>query len=357
MIYARNNRNRLQIIYIYISNRSTPELESTMKLHFWGTRGSLPVSIKAFDVRKKVYLALEAARGKDLKTKEAINKFVDHNLPFSVSNTYGCNTSCVEILNSDSEYIICDAGSGIRDFAVHLMKSGKRDVPTTYHIFQSHLHWDHIQGFPFFTPIYFSKTRIIFHGYHENLPEVIKNQMSAPCFPVEFSSLPSKIEFDIKKPCEPFSVAGFNVTGIEQNHPGKSYGFRFEKDDKAVVYSTDSEHKKEAYENTYPFIKFIEDADLVIFDAQYSLADATFSKSDWGHSSNVMAVELASRGRIKHLCLFHNEPNANDTELDEFLFNTRMYGDIFYSESLAGKKQRKFPQTITLAYDGLEIEV
>lgn len=329
----------------------------TMKLHFWGTRGSLPVSMTSEDIRKKIFLALEAVRGRDLKSEETINNFIDHNLPFSVSGTYGCNTPCVQIHASDNEYIILDAGSGIRDFAAHFMKSGNSGKSATFHIFQSHLHWDHIQGFPFFTPIYFSDHRIIFHGYHENLPQTYQQQMSAPYFPVDFSSLQANIEFDIKPPCEPFSVAGFEVTAIEQKHPGLSYGFRFAKDNKSVVYSTDSEHKQDSYENNYPFLKFIEDADLIIFDAQYSLADATFTKSDWGHSSNVMAVELASRGRVKHLCLFHNEPNANDTELDEFLFNTRMYGDIFYSESHGTKKEPIFPQTITLAYDGLEIEV
>ena len=328
-----------------------------MKLHFWGTRGSLPVSITSKDARKKIFQALEAVRGKDLKTEEEINDFIDHNLPFSVSGTYGCNTSCVQIHTSGTEYIILDAGSGLRDFGADFMKSGNGGKSATFHIFQSHLHWDHIQGFPFFPPIYFPGNRIIFHGYHENLPEAYQKQMTAPCFPVEFSSLPADIDFDIKPPCEPFSVAGFEVTAIEQIHPGGSFGFRFAKDDKAIVYSTDSEHKQEAYEDNYPFLKFIEDADLVIFDAQYSLADATFSKSDWGHSSNVMAVELAARGRVKHLCLFHNEPNANDTDLDEFLFNTRMYGDIFYSESQTDRNQPKYPQTITLAYDGLEIEV
>ncbi len=327
-----------------------------MKIYFWGTRGSLPTSFTSHKLRGKIIKILKSARGESLSNDREINEFIEKKLPFSLSNTYGCNTLCVELLNPLGEYILLDAGTGIRDFAESFVKSGKSGKRNTFHIFITHLHWDHIQGFPFFTPIYIPGNRIIIHGYHETIPEVFKYQMSAPTFPVPYDSVAASIEFDIKSPCEPFSVGGFEITAIEQNHPGTSYGFRFSKNGKSVVYSTDSEHKEDASLEDYRFIEFFKDADLVIFDAQYSLSDAAFNKADWGHSSNILGVELAMRSNVKHLCLFHSEPTASDEDLDVFHTNTRAYSEM-YGKSQANENNDHTLPTISLAYDGLELEI
>ncbi len=330
-----------------------------MKVIFWGTRGSLPASVGAKDCREKTFKILEASRGHDLDDSEKINEFIDTTLPFSVAGTYGTNTSCLEISNGPpgDEYILCDAGSGIRDFAHEYMTSGRGKNPATFHILMTHLHWDHICGFPFFVPAYIPGNRVIFHGYHEEIPDAIKHQMDTPCFPVPFKYMGADIEFNIMPPCQPLQLGGFDITSIEQNHPGKSYGYRFARDDKFIIHSTDSEHKEDAYDEDYRFLKFFHEADLVIFDAQYSLAEATFTKADWGHSSNVLGVELAARSKVKHLCMFHNEPTATDAELEEFLFNTRMYSEIYHNEHQKNPDTAKYPQQVSLAYDGLEIEV
>lgn len=327
-----------------------------MKVHFWGTRGSLPTSLTAEVIREKVKRAVIAAL-QQVESEDEIDLFLDQKLPFSVTRTYGCNTSCVEISNDTEEYILLDAGTGIRDFANAYMRAGNASKQSVFHIFMTHLHWDHVQGFPFFVPAFIPGNKIIFHGYHEDIEKVIRHQMDAPTFPVPFDALGADIEFDIQPPLTPFEVAGFKITTIEQNHPGISYGYRFEKGGKVVVYSTDSEHKEDAYEEGYRFIDFFMDADVLIFDAQYTLADATFTKANWGHSSNVMGVELAARARVKRLCMFHNEPVANDAELDEFLFNSRMYSEIYHSESEESENGKRYPEQISLAYDSLEIEL
>lgn len=328
-----------------------------MKITFWGTRGSLPAPCTAEDCRAKIFKALEASRGVELNATEDINRFIDEKLPFAVRGTYGTNTSCLELDNTEDEYVFCDAGSGIRDFASKYMKSGLGSKPATFHIIITHLHWDHIAGFPFFTPAYIPGNRIIIHTYHEKAEEAFKSQMDPPCFPVPFSMLNADIEFRVMPSCQPFQIGSYQISAIEQKHPGISYGYRFEKDGKVFVHSTDSEHKEDAYDKDYPFIKFFENADLVVFDAQYSLADATFSKSDWGHSSNVMGVELAARAKVNHLCMFHNEPTATDSELDEFLHNTHLYADIYQSEHRGTEKGPEHPKKITLAYDGLVVEI
>jgi len=115
-----------------------------------------------------------------------------------------------------------------------------------------------------------------------------------------------------------------------------------------VVYSTDSEHKEDAEVEDYVFIEFFKNADLLIFDAQYTLLDAVDGKENWGHSSNLSAVELAVRSGVKRLCLFHSEHTYDDESLDQFLNDTREYLKIH---------DHTYPLKIYLAYDGLEMEL
>jgi len=328
-----------------------------MKVRFWGTQGSLPAPINAEMIREKVYRALESANGVDLSSEAKINAFIDEKLPFAVRGTYGTNTSCIQFDNPGGAFMICDAGSGIRELGHKLMVSGQAKEPNTYHIFMTHLHWDHIQGFPFFVPAYIPGNKIIFHTYHPETEGAIRGQMSGPEFPVPFDALGAEVTFDVQEPLTPYLIEGFEIDSILQNHPGKSYGYRFRKDGKTVVFSTDSEHTHEAYEEGYPFVKFFENADLVIFDAQYTMADATFTKASWGHSSNVMGVELTARARAKRLVIFHHEPINTDWQLDDFLRNTIMYRSIYHQESAEQLGHSQFPEEILLSYDGLEIEL
>jgi len=263
-----------------------------MKVKFWGTRGSLPAAVDTNIIRNKVFNALKAAREVEFDSIHAIHKFIDQQLPFSVSSTYGSNTACVEIAAREADHIICDAGSGLQELGIHYMQTPDPGRSATFHIFISHLHWDHLQGFPFFSPAYIAGNRVVIHSCHATTEAALRQQMAEPYFPVAFDALGADIEFQTHVPHTPFEVDGVKITAAQQNHPGFSYGYRFEKNDKAVVYSTDSEHKDDAYNEDYPFLEFYKDADLLIFDAQYNLTDAIFTKADWGHSSNIISWEL-----------------------------------------------------------------
>ncbi len=327
-----------------------------MKLHFWGTCGSLPAPIEAESIRQKVFAALKAGQNLSWDEDADIWRFIDSELPFAVKGTYGGNTSCIQMsVPGIDDVFMLDAGSGLREFSENFMKSGKANKHRRFHFFMSHLHWDHIQGFPFFAPGYIPGNEIVFHGYHSALEEAIKAQMNTPCFPVPYDSLRADISYQIYEEGQGFAVGPFTVSSIKQNHPGDSYGYRFDYNGKSVVYSTDSEHKEDAYHTDYRFIPFFQDADIVVFDAQYTLHDATFNKVDWGHSSNIMGVELSSRARVKHLVIYHHEPTNTDEDLDEYLVNTRTYSDIFYSETDPKKENPKYPLKISLAYDGLQL--
>ena len=248
-----------------------------MKAKIWGSCGSLPSPVSTDSIRRKMVRALWGARDQHFTSEADVERYLD-DLPHSAQGTYKANTSCVQILSKSEDYIFCDAGTGLRDFALSLAP----DAPAaTYHIFISHLHWDHIQGFPFFAPAYKAGNRIIFHGFHPEIEASIRDQMKAPCFPCR--SRPCRQTSSLTSARgEAFQIDGVEVRTIKQQHPGVSWGFRFEEDGASIVYSSDSEHGPEAREPGYAFIEFFRDADVLIFDGQYTFEEAANEKRELG---------------------------------------------------------------------------
>jgi phosphoribosyl 1,2-cyclic phosphodiesterase len=314
-------------------------------VRFWGTRGSLPVALTAPALRSKLVAAVRGARGRALESDEAIDRYID-GLPFPVASTFGGHTSCVELDIGTSEYVVCDLGSGLRAFGQAAIARHGPGAPQTYHLFVSHVHWDHIMGLPFFGPAYIPGNRLIFYGAHRELESALRRQMEPPSFPVNFGVFNAAIEFVYLEPDKAHNVAGMQVTLKHQHHTGDSYGYRFERDGHTVVYSTDSEHTFADPTESASFAKFFRNADLVIFDAMYSLAEAISVKADWGHSSNIVGVELCQLAEARHLCLFHHEPALDDAALAKMLDETRRYEEITRTGS---------PVHISAAYDGLEL--
>jgi len=218
----------------------------------------------------------------------------------------------------------------------------------TYHVFMSHVHWDHIMGLPFFTPAYIPGNRVIIYGGHQHLESALRRQQEQPSFPVDFNTFRADIQFRRLEPGKWHDAAGMKVMVKLQRHSGDSFGFRFEHDGKSVIYSTDSEHDLGNRKETDGFVDFFRAADLVIFDAMYSLADAISVKADWGHSSNIAGVELCHAAGVKHLCMFHHEPAFDDASIARVLADTRRYEEICRTGA---------PMTVTAAYDGMEIDL
>lgn len=319
-----------------------------MRIKIWGCRGSLPVAMSASKVQDKIKAALQQANGRTFADDDALNHFINAELPWPTANTYGGNSSCVEIDVGAGEYILCDLGSGLREFGVAALGRHGPDKPQIYNVFLSHVHWDHIMGFPFFPPSYIPGNKIRIHSCHPDPKFAFTRQQSAPCFPVDFSVLGADIEFIPMQPGTQISVAGMTVSAIRQYHEGDSYGYRFEKDGKTVIYSTDAEHKQENQDEAAEFAGFFRDADLVIFDAQYSLAEAVSLREDWGHSSNVVGVELCHAAKARHLMLYHHEPAYNDETIH------RIFAETIRYEELA-RPPGQGPLKISSAYDGLEL--
>ena len=317
-------------------------------VYFWGTRGSLPTPVGRQAVRAKIRDALLMARERGLPAADAIDAFIDRELAFSVSGTFGGNTACVEIKTGGDEYVLCDLGTGIREFGNRMLAQHGPARKAVYNVFMSHVHWDHIMGFPFFAPSYIPGNTIRVHGCHKVLREALERQQSDPCFPVAFGSLASTIEFIELEPGTEYQIAGLSVLPIKQFHGGDSFGYRFSRGGKSVVYSTDCEHKTSAIDASYPFVDFFRDVDVLIFDAMYSLADTVSVKEDWGHSSNMIAVELAQMAKAKRLVLFHHEPVFDDRTIERVLAETVRFEEI----SRAGHKVE-----VLSAYDGLELTI
>ena len=321
--------------------------DDRLKIKFWGTRGSIPVAMTSAEVRRKLIAALTRASGRRFETPEQAADFLDREVDFAGSHTFGGNSSCVEIITGQPDYVLCDLGSGARVFGNEVLAtrgpSGQR-----FHAFMSHVHWDHIMGFPFFMPAYSPGNHIRIYGCHADLEEAFRGQHAAPSFPVDFSGLSASIEFVRLEPEREYEIAGLRVRPKLQRHGGDSYGYRFQRGDKVVVYSTDAEHKQDDIAEIKAFAEFFRDADLVIFDSQYSLAEATSIKEDWGHSSNVVGLELCQMAGAKKLCLFHHEPVYDDDRIDAILAETIRFEEI----TRTGNRLE-----IVTAYDGLVIDV
>lgn len=319
-----------------------------MKIRFWGTRGSLPTALTARAVRGKIAAALRKASGRHFADDAAIEAFIDRELDFSVGGTYGGASSCVEIDTGAGDFVVCDMGSGLREFGLDAMRRVQAGrTPARYHILLSHPHWDHIMGFPFFVPAFVPGTEIHIYGGHD-VEHALRRQQAMPSFPVPFDYLRASFRFHAVRPGEAFAVGGLAVTARLQHHHGDSYGYRFEAHGKTVVYTTDAEHKLESDAETEAHVQFLSDADAVIFDTMYSLADAISVKEDWGHSSNVVAVDMCHRAKARRLLMFHHEPVFDDGMIERMHRETVRYAEII---------TRGQPLEVLCAWDGMELDV
>ena len=244
---------------------------------------------------------------------------------------FGGNTSCVEVTTSAGACFILDCGTGARALGAALMARGPK--PLTATILLSHTHWDHIQGFPFFAPLFVPENRITVcgpEGSGRSLREVLSGQMEYTYFPVDIAQLPATITFrELGEGTH--EIGGARVVAEYLNHPAMTLGYRIEADGAAVVYSCDHEPFSEAlwhespspdraesivHEGDRRHARFLEGAGLVIHDAQYTPEEYP-SRKNWGHSTYEYAVELAAAAGVRQLVLTHHDPTHDDAFVEE----------------------------------------
>lgn len=263
-----------------------------MRVRFWGTRGSVPT-------------------------------------PGATTIRYGGNTSCVEVRAADGTLVILDCGTGAISLGRDLLSNGAEPVQGAFLI--GHTHWDHIQGFPFFAPLFFPHNRWTVYGpggLDRQIAKGLASQMVYEHFPLPFDALEANIQ--IQHLAEgTFDVGSIRVTTQYLNHPVFTLGYRLEADGVTVIYATDFEPfflqslkaspvRKPVHHEDQRHIRFLEGADLIIHDAQYTLDEFPF-KTGWGHMPIECCVDYAVLAGARRLALFHHDPVRDDATIDQLV--------------------------------------
>ncbi len=259
-----------------------PDPRAPFHLKLWGVRGSVPTTVPQ-------------------------------------NQAIGGNTPCMQIVTPSDELLIFDGGTGIRALGKEIVALAT--PPKAIHIFITHFHWDHIQGLPYFVPLFIPGQKVIFHSAHTpaRLEQVLAAQMQSPYFPLEFHQLESSIEFR-QTSAHPQHFGDLTVSSFPLNHPQGSVGFRIAHPDKVAIYATDHEHGVPEADLALRTISA--NADILVYDAQY-LPSEYESRRGWGHSSWLEGTRAARDAGIKHLLLFHHDPDRDDDAVTAMIDEAR----------------------------------
>ena len=237
---------------------------------------------------------------------------------------YGGNTSCVDVRLDDGALLIFDAGTGIRALGGTMMAA---PGPIEAYIFLTHMHWDHIQGLPFFAPAFLDTTRLHFFGPEEgsmSLEQILCDQMRRPYYPIPMHAMAGRMDFTaMGEGSVTHDVPGARIEACELNHPGKTLAYRVEAEGKVFVYATDNEPfgaDPLTHHMTRPsrLAAFAQGADLLIQDAQYTLQEYP-QRLGWGHSTHIDALQLAREAGVKQIALYHHDPTHSDADIDQMV--------------------------------------
>ena len=228
--------------------------------------------------------------------------------------SFGGNTSCVE-MSCDEHTLIFDAGTGIRMLGLQMVENNIRSAD----ILLSHTHWDHINGFPFFSPAFIEGNQFNIHAGHIDIEDggiykVFAGQMAQPFFPVPLEAMRSKLDFKNFKAGNTLSLGPFTIKTTALNHPNGATGYRVEYDGKAACYITDTEHVPGKFDKN--ILQLIQGADLVIYDSTYTEAEFP-SKIGWGHSTWEEGVRLCEKAGAKMMAVFHHDPTHDDRFMEK----------------------------------------
>jgi phosphoribosyl 1,2-cyclic phosphodiesterase len=316
-----------------------------MKIKFWGVRGSIATPLTPQQITDKIREALQLASISDILSEKSISDFID-SLPMSLKATYGGNTTCLEILFENEEIFILDCGTGLRGLGLDLMQRGWGNGNKKAHIYLSHTHWDHVQGIPFFLPLFIPNNKFIFYSGFEEMKKRVEYQQKGTHFPIRFEQMAAIKEFYHVKPENLFdSGDGFSFILKKMVHPGGSYAIRLQEKGKSFIFGSDAEFNIDTIENIDSYKDFFSNADVLVFDTQYTFEDS-LQKIDWGHSNASIAIDIAIRFDVKKLILFHHDPSYHDKKLDELHMKALRYRDMSrYAKDLE----------IYTAHEGLEI--
>lgn len=294
-----------------------------MRLRFWGTRGSIAA-------------------------------------PGPATNHFGGNTSCIELITDGGAHLVLDCGTGARPLGKEMMANANGAISAT--ILLTHTHWDHIQGFPFFAPLFVQGNHFDVYGpegCNLSLHDVLSGQMEHHYFPVELDQLAARITYqDLVEGTH--EIAGLKIAAQRMNHPSPTLGYRIENRGVAVCYLSDHEPfsesvwRKGAKHGHFESIldagdrrhaEYMQGADVLIHEAQYTPEEYP-AKRSWGHSTYAYVVELAAVAGVRHLFLSHHDPSHDDAFVANIEQRARRLAQDLGSS-----------MEVSCAYEGCEIEV
>jgi phosphoribosyl 1,2-cyclic phosphodiesterase len=272
-------------------------------IRFWGVRGSIPV-------------------------------------PGAHTAQIGGNTSCIEV-RAGSEILIFDAGTGLRNLGNALL----RELPVVARMFFTHVHWDHIQGFPFFGPAFVKGNRFDLFGARKisaTLAETLAGQMNFPNFPVSLNEMAAQMNFHDLREGEAVACGDAVISNTQLSHPGGIFAYRIDFGGHSIVIATDTEHYACLDRK---LVELAEGADILVYDAMYTPeeyegdGDLT-PRTGWGHSTYVEGIKVARAARVRKLVLFHHDPDHDDARVRE----------------IEARARRDFPEAIA-AFEGLTLQL
>ena len=288
---------------------STPE--DRFKIHFWGVRGSIAC-------------------------------------PGTATVRYGGNTPCVEMLVGGHR-LIFDAGTGIHVLGQSLLGN----LPISGHLFFSHSHWDHIQGFPFFSPAFMEGNEFDIYGgvipHGVTIEHRLHDQMNQPNFPVPLQVMGANLRFHNIDYGDNIKLGDVNVATGKLNHPGGAMGYRVTWQDYTAAYITDTEHFSTGLDRN--ILALADRADVLIYDCTYTDEEyyhPRTSKIGWGHSTWQEGIKIAEAANVKKLVIFHHDPIHDDKFMDAI----ELQSIQAFPGSIVAREGMKImvDETISLAY-------
>lgn len=326
----------------------------SMKVKFWGVRGSLPTAPSPLQRIENVEEILHSFFASGKNSSAQINDFI---LQSDITDLggYGTATTSVEVKSSSGASLIIDGGTGIRRISDHMMKTNTLTSRSPIHILMTHFHWDHILGLNFFVPLFMKGTRIHFYGVQDDLESAIKAIFKKPYFPVEFKELQSEIHFYKLEPRKKIQIEDFEVTPYLLDHPDPCWGYKISHGGMTYAHCVDTEGVRHDRDALGPDLPLYQGIDMMYFDAQYTLPELA-EKQNWGHSASQIGLEIALREGIKNVIFGHHDPGAGSKQIAKLRHETAE----FYNWKIkqAETNHITLPEVNwSFAYEGLEIDL
>jgi phosphoribosyl 1,2-cyclic phosphodiesterase len=304
----------------------------SLQLKLWGVRGSLPAPHDPDTLHERIESLFHEFLATQPKNCTDIEKFKKALPPYKLGG-YGGNTLCAEVRSGNTRIII-DGGSGIRRLALELLGGPCGQGKGESHILFTHFHWDHLIGLPFFTPIFIPGNVIHVYAVQPDLEEAFRSLFRKPYFPVPFDSLGARVEFHTLEPRKPAKLGDIQFTPYQLDHPDPCWGFKFEHEKSVYSHCVDTEGLRVSSRDLGPDLPLYQNVDLMFFDAQYTLLEAT-EKINWGHSAATIGLDIAMREGIKKVLFAHHDPAASDEKIAAAEREARDY----YENNLKASRQ------------------